>query len=184
MVLFDTGTEDSGTAPGGLALEYRLDHDVLAEPDLGTVIINIGLEDVLWDDGVSMTMAVVGDAVHGASPANWPLRRGRRDRRRHADPVQRLPVGRAERAATARPTPAACRSTTSIGGLAVCHADFDAAVDTPGSEPRDAQACLQRRRRRQPYPRGTAAGTRPSPPWTSLNMRCLAAQRPAARRPS
>ena len=92
MVLFDTGTEDSGTPPNGLALEYRLDHDVLAEPDLGTVIINIGLEDVLWEDGVSDEMAVVGDAVQELASQLFPLRRGRRDRRRHADPVQRLPV--------------------------------------------------------------------------------------------
>jgi hypothetical protein len=46
----------SSAAPGGLALEFRLDHDVLAEPDLGTVVINIGLQDVLAGDGSAATV--------------------------------------------------------------------------------------------------------------------------------
>jgi len=51
MVLFDAVPPDGGVPPNGLELQARLDHDVLAEPDLGTVIVNIGLEDMLWEDG-------------------------------------------------------------------------------------------------------------------------------------
>ena len=67
----DTSVEDnmllqdaaSSGAPGGLALEYRLDHDVLAEPDVGTVIINAGLQDVLADDGASADVTEITDAL-------------------------------------------------------------------------------------------------------------------------
>jgi hypothetical protein len=40
-----------GTAAGGVSLLARLDRDVLAEPDVGTVIINEGLEDLLQGAG-------------------------------------------------------------------------------------------------------------------------------------
>jgi hypothetical protein len=51
MVMFDAIYPDSGIAPNGLNLAARIDHDVLAEPDLGTVIVHAGLQDMLWEDG-------------------------------------------------------------------------------------------------------------------------------------
>jgi hypothetical protein len=53
----------ASAAPGGLALEFRLDHDVLAEPDLGTVIINAGLQDILAGDGSATTQAGILNAL-------------------------------------------------------------------------------------------------------------------------
>jgi hypothetical protein len=56
----------AASAPGGqgaIALEYRLDHDVLAEPGLGAVIINDGLQDVLDYDGASADMTAAVDAL-------------------------------------------------------------------------------------------------------------------------
>jgi hypothetical protein len=53
----------SSAAPGGLALEFRLDHDVLAEPDLGTVIINAGLQDILATDGSATTVTGILNAL-------------------------------------------------------------------------------------------------------------------------
>ena len=68
----DTSVEDnmllkdaaSQAGAGGLALEYRLDHDVLAEPDLGTVIINAGLQDILASDGAATAVTGVTDALN------------------------------------------------------------------------------------------------------------------------
>ena len=63
MVLFDGPTQDADTPPGGIALQYRFDHDVLAEPDLGSVIIDVGLQDVLWLDGDPSSTSLVADAI-------------------------------------------------------------------------------------------------------------------------
>jgi hypothetical protein len=40
-----------GAASGGVSLLARLDRDILAEPDVGTVVIDEGLEDLLQDSG-------------------------------------------------------------------------------------------------------------------------------------
>jgi hypothetical protein len=50
-IFADTFTTSIGIPPTGIAFQERVDHDILAEPDVGTVIINEGLEDVLMQDG-------------------------------------------------------------------------------------------------------------------------------------
>jgi hypothetical protein len=54
----DAGVEanqvvSDGTSAGGVSLLSRLDRDVLAEPDVGTVVIDEGLEDLLQSSGNS-----------------------------------------------------------------------------------------------------------------------------------
>jgi hypothetical protein len=54
----DAGIESNqlladGTTAGGVSLLARLDRDVLAEPDVGTVIIDEGLSDLLGSSGVT-----------------------------------------------------------------------------------------------------------------------------------
>jgi hypothetical protein len=51
-----------GTAGGGVSLVARLDRDVLAEPDVGTVIINEGLEDALMSAAGKTTVSVSGES--------------------------------------------------------------------------------------------------------------------------
>jgi hypothetical protein len=43
-----------GAGPGGVSLLARLDRDILAEPDVGTVIIDEGLEDLLQASGATV----------------------------------------------------------------------------------------------------------------------------------
>jgi hypothetical protein len=59
MIMKDGDLPSDAHPPGGLTLQGRLDHDVLAEPDLGTVIINMGHQDVLTADGNQAQMATV-----------------------------------------------------------------------------------------------------------------------------
>jgi hypothetical protein len=47
----------SDTSSGGLSLLARLDRDVLAEPDVGTVVIDEGLEDLLQAGAAGSTLA-------------------------------------------------------------------------------------------------------------------------------
>lgn len=47
--------------PGGQSLVGRLDRDILAEPGVGTVIIDEGLEDVLWEHGSAADEALLMD---------------------------------------------------------------------------------------------------------------------------
>ncbi len=49
-----------GTAGGGVSLVARLDRDILAEPDVGTVIIDEGLEDLLMS-GAGKTSVTASD---------------------------------------------------------------------------------------------------------------------------
>jgi hypothetical protein len=49
-----------GTAGGGVSLVARLDRDILAEPDVGTVIIDEGLEDLLMS-GAGKTAVTASD---------------------------------------------------------------------------------------------------------------------------
>jgi hypothetical protein len=60
MVLKDGDT--AGGIPGGPSLLARIDRDILAEPDVGTVIIDEGLQDVLAADGAASTTANLGYA--------------------------------------------------------------------------------------------------------------------------
>jgi hypothetical protein len=55
-----------GAAAGGVSLLARIDRDVLAEPDVGTVVINEGLEDLL-QDGVSTTSPTVDNLTSAYS---------------------------------------------------------------------------------------------------------------------
>jgi hypothetical protein len=64
----DAGVEanqllSDGTSTGGVSLLARLDRDILAEPDVGTVIINEGLEDLLMS--ASGTTSGSSDLVEG-----------------------------------------------------------------------------------------------------------------------
>ncbi len=59
MIMKDGDLPSDAHPPGGLSLQGRLDHDVLAEPGLGTVIINMGHQDVLTADGNLTQMATV-----------------------------------------------------------------------------------------------------------------------------
>ena len=43
-----------GAGPGGVSLLARLDRDILAEPDVGTVLIDEGLEDLLQASGATV----------------------------------------------------------------------------------------------------------------------------------
>jgi hypothetical protein len=52
-----------GSGNGGVSLLARLDRDILAEPDVGTVVIDEGLEDVLRQDGATAEMTDLGDAI-------------------------------------------------------------------------------------------------------------------------
>jgi hypothetical protein len=52
-----------GTASGGVSLMSRLDRDVLAEPDVGTVVIDEGLEDLL--QGSANSGSGTGDLAAG-----------------------------------------------------------------------------------------------------------------------
>jgi hypothetical protein len=52
----------AGGVPAGPSLLARVDRDILAEPDVGTVIIDEGLEDVLSADGASATTANLANA--------------------------------------------------------------------------------------------------------------------------
>jgi hypothetical protein len=60
MVLSDG--ETAGGVPGGPSLLARMDRDILAEPDVGTVIIDEGLEDILASDGSTTTAGNLVDA--------------------------------------------------------------------------------------------------------------------------
>jgi hypothetical protein len=60
MVLSDG--ESAGGVPGGPSLLARVDRDILAEPDVGTVIIDEGLEDLLASDGSATTAQDLGYA--------------------------------------------------------------------------------------------------------------------------
>jgi hypothetical protein len=51
-----------GTASGGVSLLARLDRDILDEPDVGTVIIDQGLEDLLQDAGSTVAAGNLEDA--------------------------------------------------------------------------------------------------------------------------
>lgn len=68
MLLADGNTTGSGTTggtsgvPGGVSLLARVDRDILAEPDVGTVIIDEGLQDVLASDGSSVTTGNLAQA--------------------------------------------------------------------------------------------------------------------------
>lgn len=64
-VLTDGQTAGAGLAggvPDGMSLLARIDRDVLAEPGLGTVVIDQGLEDLLAADGSAATSANLEDA--------------------------------------------------------------------------------------------------------------------------
>jgi hypothetical protein len=66
----DAGIEDNqvlgdGTTGGGPSLLTRLDRDILAEPDVGTVVIDEGLEDLL-QAGPSATVATSMENAYGA----------------------------------------------------------------------------------------------------------------------
>jgi hypothetical protein len=52
---------DSPGVPGGESLVGRLDRDILAEPGVGTVIVDEGLEDMLWDDGATNDQTLLQD---------------------------------------------------------------------------------------------------------------------------
>jgi hypothetical protein len=56
MVLTD------GKTAGGVSLLARLDRDILAEPDVGTVVIDEGLQDVLAADGAAATATDLSQA--------------------------------------------------------------------------------------------------------------------------
>ncbi|HEV3379550.1 MAG TPA: hypothetical protein VG142_00960 [Trebonia sp.] len=62
MVLKDGDT--AGGVPGGVSLLARVDRDILAEPDVGTVVIDEGLEDILGADGASATASSLTNAYH------------------------------------------------------------------------------------------------------------------------
>jgi hypothetical protein len=51
-----------GTGTGGVSLMARLDRDVLSEPDVGTVILDEGLEDMLQDAGSTVAAGNLEDA--------------------------------------------------------------------------------------------------------------------------
>jgi hypothetical protein len=57
---YGNGTSASGV-PGGQSLISRLDRDILAEPGVGTVIVDEGLEDMLWDDGSTNGQTLLKD---------------------------------------------------------------------------------------------------------------------------
>jgi hypothetical protein len=54
--------DSDGTAAGGVSLLARLDRDVLAEPDVGTVIIDEGLEDLLQGAGSTVASGNLEDS--------------------------------------------------------------------------------------------------------------------------
>jgi hypothetical protein len=62
-VLKDGDTSGTGV-PGGPSLLARIDRDILAEPDVGTVVIDEGLQDLLSDDG---SPTDTGDLLHAIS---------------------------------------------------------------------------------------------------------------------
>jgi hypothetical protein len=51
-----------GNSSGGVSLLARLDRDILAEPNVGTVIIDEGLEDLLQGAGGTLTAGNLADA--------------------------------------------------------------------------------------------------------------------------
>jgi hypothetical protein len=53
---------NDGSAAGGVSLLARLDRDILAEPDVGTVIVDEGLEDMLQDAGATVAAGNLEDA--------------------------------------------------------------------------------------------------------------------------
>ena len=138
----DTSVEDNAVlenaastgAPGGLALEYRLDHDVLAEPDPGTVIINVGLQDVLDDDGALADVAEIEDALSDVAT------------QLSAFGIGEVVIGSLTPCGGYSNSTAgdACDASTETGrqqvnddlsllGGPICEADFNAAVAQPGS---------------------------------------------------
>jgi hypothetical protein len=60
MVLQDGDT--AGGIPGGQSLLARVDRDILAEPDVGTVILDEGLQDILATDGAPGEVTNLTDA--------------------------------------------------------------------------------------------------------------------------
>jgi pyrimidine deaminase RibD-like protein len=65
--VLDAGIEanqvsSDGTSTGGVSLLARLDRDILAEPDVGTVIIDEGLEDLLIGAGGTLVAGNLEDA--------------------------------------------------------------------------------------------------------------------------
>jgi hypothetical protein len=64
----DAGVESNrlladGTGSGGVSLLARLDRDVLAEPDVGTVVIDAGLADLLSSSSVTAEQLSAGLAA-------------------------------------------------------------------------------------------------------------------------
>ncbi len=59
---YGDGIDGNGDGvPGGQSLVGRLDRTVPAEPGVGTVILDEGLEDVLWEDGSAADEALLID---------------------------------------------------------------------------------------------------------------------------
>jgi hypothetical protein len=55
-----------GTTSGGVSLIARLDRDILAEPDVGTVILDEGLEDLLQGAGATVPAGTVAGNLENA----------------------------------------------------------------------------------------------------------------------
>ena len=138
-----------GTTSGGVSLLARLDRDVLAEPDVGTVIIDEGLQDLLRRPRRRPWPGNLEDAYQALENQLQRVRRQRDHRRRsrRARATRTPTAGDSCSTGTASVDAGRRTSTPPSSGHAApdCYADFDGAVSN-GASP-EALACDRRRRR-------------------------------------